>query len=94
MKSQPVQSSNAPAHCVSDYGVELGEAAVPFVIAYDLSASPSEVSSSESLTDEEAAAVGLALLHSLTGNRRRGDFSNGNSLWNSEARAEMTRQRR
>lgn len=93
MKSQPIQSSNAPAHCVSDYGVELGEAAVPFVIAYDLSASPLEVSS-ESLTDEEAAAVGLTLLHSLTGNRRRGDFSNGNSLWNSEARAEMTRQRR
>ena len=93
MKAQPIHTADAPASCISDYGVELGEAAVPFVIAYDLSDS-SQGSSLDSVTEEEAAAVGLTLLHSLTGNRRRGDFVHGNSLWASEARVEMTHQRR
>jgi hypothetical protein len=81
--------TNSPARCLSDYGVMLGEEAIPFVIAYDLVANLEE----SVLTEEEAAAVGLALLRSLAGSRRSGDCQGAASFWGFEARAEVIRQR-
>jgi len=81
--------TNSPARCLSDYGVMLGEEAIPFVIAYDLVANADE----SVLTEEEAGAVGLALFRSLVGSRRSGDSQGAASVWGSEARAEAIRQR-
>jgi len=78
----------SPATCMSEYGVLLGEEAVPFVIATDLGDSASE----GTLTSEEAAVVGLALHRSIVG-RSSGQLVNVRSLWADRARLESVRQR-